>query len=393
VISPGALLSKARRRPFVDHLFQTYARYQADTGDRLAAAVTFYWFLSLFPILLIAVYFTRLGLGADAGTQVTDHLGPYLGEATATAVGKVVQTSANKAGLIGLAGTLLSGLGWIQALREAIRTIWHQNVTAGNALTRKVADAVALVGLFAVIAASVVVSGAATAATDSVLTFLGQDGTAARALTIGLSYVLGALVDVAIFLYLFVRLAKVPTPVRPLLRGCVFGAVGFEVLKAVGALYVGRTTSKGEATYGTFAVVVGLLLFLNLVSRLVLYTAAFVVTAPYDGDVLPSGTASRARPSSRSSVPARGLNPQEDGAPTPLGAAQQGKVEGMGEEIERSWSTKQQPAAAVAADGLVPPAGAEKVQLAATVTAAAGGAVLAVVGVYALRTLQGILRR
>ena len=52
------------------------------------------------------------------------------------------------------------------------------------------------------------------------------------------------------------------------------GAVGFEVLKAFAAFYIGRTTSKGEATYGTFAVVVGLLVFLNLVSRLVIYTAA-----------------------------------------------------------------------------------------------------------------------
>ena len=76
-----------------------------------------------------------------------------------------------------------------------------------------------------------------------------------------------------------------------MLRGAVFGAVGFEVIKSLGAFYVGRTTSKGEATYGTFAVVVGLLLFLNLVSRLILLTAAFVVTSPYDSDVLPSGSA------------------------------------------------------------------------------------------------------
>src|SRR4051794_16975661 len=148
-----------------------FQRYQADGGDRLASAVTFYWFLSLFPILLIAVYFTRLGLGDDAGRQVTNGLGPYLGKSTAGAIAEVVQESAGKAGLIGLFGTLLSGLGWIEALREAIRTVWHQNIKAGNIITRKVADVIALVGLFAVIAASVVVSGAATAATQQVLSF------------------------------------------------------------------------------------------------------------------------------------------------------------------------------------------------------------------------------
>jgi membrane protein len=384
-----------RKRPLLDHLVQMHERYQADTGDRLAAAVTFYWFLSLFPILLIAVYFTSLALGADAGKQVTDGLQPYLGNATAGAVGKVVQNSAGKAGLIGLAGTLLSGLGWIQALREAIRTMWHQNVTAGNIVTRKVADAVALVGLFAVIAGSVVLSGAATTTTASVLSFLGlTDTTGAKFFTIALSYLLGAVVDVFLFLYLFVRLAKIPTPVRKMLGGAVFGAVGFEVLKAFGALYIGRTTSKGEATYGTFAVVVGLLLFLNLVSRLVLYAAAFVVTAPYDPDVRPSGTADAAQ-ARRSGIPKEDadtdLNLQEDGAPTPHGPALAGETA----QMEKSWAGKvavKEPLVEVP-PGAEELRGATRVQQAARVTAFLGGGLLAAVTVHAARTVQGLLRR
>jgi membrane protein len=369
----AAFAALRQKRPLVDHLVRMYGRYQADTGDRLAAAVTFYWFLSLFPILLIAVYVTSLALGSDAGRQVTDGLRPYLGDATAGAVGKVVQNSAGKAGLIGLAGTLLSGLGWIQALREAIRSMWHHSVTAGNLLTRKGADAVALVGLFAVIAGSVVLSGAATAATTSVLDVLGlSNTTGATFFTIAVSYALGAIVDVFIFLYLFRRLAKVKASVREVFTGAVFGAIGFEVLKAFGAFYIGRTTSKGEATYGTFAVVVGLLLFLNLVSRLVLYAAAFVVTAPYDSDVRPSGTA--------------------DGAPTALGA----ELTGHNEAMEKSWAAR---SVAVPAPVVEVPAGtdelpgAARVQQAARLTTVVGGALLAAVAVYAARTLQGLLRR
>ena len=94
---------------------------------------------------------------------------------------------------------------------------------------------------------------------------------------------------------MFTRLPRVKTPLVKVLRTAVFGAVLFEILKFGGAYYVARTTTKGEATYGTFAVVVGLLLFLNLASRLILITAAFAVTAPYDSDVAPSGTADRCR--------------------------------------------------------------------------------------------------
>jgi membrane protein len=365
VIKPGDLLARARsRRPLLDHLVRTYQRYQADRGDRLASAVTFYWFLSLFPILLIAVYFTRLGLGDDAGRQVTNGLGPYLGKTTAGSIADVVQHSAGKAGLIGLFGTLLSGLGWIAALREAIRTVWHQSVTTGNFVVAKIADVVALVGLFAVIAASVVVSGAETAATQNVLSFLGQsDTTGARLVTGVLSYALGALIDIGVFVYLFLRLAKVPCRLGRVLKGAVFGAVGFEVLKFFGAFYIGRTTTKGEATYGTFATVVGLLLFLNLVSRLVLYTAAFTVTAPYD-----------------------------DGAPTPPGAALR-QDPGM----ERSWSPKhvaepvQQPVAAAVAEE--PLAGERQVLLAGRAVSAATFAVVLAVAVYGLKTLARLLRR
>ncbi|MCU1599659.1 MAG: ribonuclease [Frankiales bacterium] len=389
-----------RKRPLLDHLVRMYQRYQADGGDRLASSVTFYWFLSLFPILLIAVYVTRQVLGDDAGTQITSNLGPYLGKAAAASIATVVQNSAGKAGLIGLVGTLLSGLGWIEALREAIRTMWHQNIKAGNIVTRKIADVIALVGLFAVIAASVVVSGAATAATESVVGFLGlSQNLGAKALTIGLSYLLGALVDVAIFLWLFLRLAKVPTPIRQVLKGAVFGAVGFEVLKFFGAFYIGRTTSKGEATYGTFATVVGLLLFLNLVSRLVLYTAAFTVTAPYDDDVAPSGTADP-KQARKAGIPeeyaGQDLNVTEDGAPTPLAPALRDDP-----DVERSWSSKakpQEPEQASEAPAAVVPAGAstageKQVVLAARAVSAASFAVVGAVGLYGARTLARMVRR
>jgi len=379
VINPKAAFAGLRqKRPFLDHLVRTFQRYQADGGDRLASSVTFYWFLSLFPILLIAVYVTRQALGDDAGRQITDNLGPYLGAAGAKAVAKVVQTSAGKAGIIGLVGTLFSGLGWIDALREAIRTMWHQSIKGGNIVTRKIADVLALVGLFAVIAASVFVTGAATAATGTVL-----------------SYALATLVDVGVFLWLFVRLAKVPTPLRRVAKGALFGAVGFEVLKAFGAYYIAHTTSKGEATYGTFATVVGMLVFLNLVSRLVLYTAAFTVTAPYDDDVAPSGTAD-AQQARKAGIPEEyagtGLNVTEDGVPTPLAPALR-----QDQPVERSWSPKpvpvpaEEPPRPPAPQGPVP--GEKQVVLAARAVTAAGLAVVAAVGVYGLKTMTRRVRR
>ena len=329
------VVPRARQRlPLLDHLIRAYQRYQADTGDQLAASVTFYWFLSLFPILLLAISLLGYVYGADAQGRVSAALGGYLPEPLVQTIGTTLENAKGKAGLIGLIGLLLSGLGWIDALRQAIRTMWHHNVQAGNLVVRKLTDIVILVGLFATVGASVVVTGAATAASGATLELFGiAETTLARVFSTVLAFVLAGAADTALFLFLFTRLARVRSPLTRVLRGALFGAVGFAVIKWVGAFYVSRTTSKGEATYGTFAVVVGLLLFLNLVSRFLLFTAAFTVTAPYDSDVAPSGTAS-AEQARKAGIPQEYADQdpdhppvlQDEGAPTPLRNAVQGRT-------------------------------------------------------------------
>jgi membrane protein len=289
-----AALPRAREKaPFLDHVIRMYGRYQADGGDRLAAAVTFYWFLSLFPILLLAISLLGYVYGDTAPQHVTNALRGYLPDQLVKTIGTTLVDAKGKAGAIGLVGLLLSGLGWVDGLREAIRSIWHQNLQAGNIVMRKLLDIVILIGLFATIAASVVVTGATTAATGYVIHLLGwSNSTGARVFTQVLAYLLSGIADTVLFAFMFTRLPRVSQPITKVLRSAVFGALGFEVIKFAGAFYVARTTSKGEATYGAFAVVVGLLLFLNLISRWILLTAAFAVTKPYNSDVLPSGTAS-----------------------------------------------------------------------------------------------------
>ncbi|MCW2605539.1 MAG: putative integral rane protein, partial [Frankiales bacterium] len=343
--SPKAALTAARRkRPFLDHLVRTVQRYQADTGDRLAASVTYFWFLSLFPILLLAISLLGYVYGDDAGGKVQDALGGVLPSQLVETLGTTLEEAKGPAGVVGILGTLYSGLGWIDALREAIRTVWHQNVLAGNIVVRKLVDVVVLVGLFATIAASVLATGLVTAFTGTLLEALGlDDNPVAAFFTVVLGYALALLADTALFLYLFARLSRVKNPVRRLLKGALFGAVLFEVLKVLGGFYVARTTSKGEATYGTFAVVVGLLLFLNLVSRVLLLASAFVVTAPYDSDVAPSGTASKEQ-ARKAGIPEEFAdhdpddppNVQEEGAPAPLQAAVQGRTPSQDEPEGRA---------------------------------------------------------
>ena len=339
---------------FLKHLIRMYQRYQADTGDRLAAAVTFYWFLSLFPVLLIAIYVFRFVNGDSAVTDVQSGLAGYLPSDLVATIGKTIDSKAGTAGLIGLGGLVLSGLGWIDALREALRAIWHSPKTNENFLVRKLVDLLALVGLLATITASVVVTSLVGSGPQFVLDQLGIEASSGgatfflQASGIGLA----AVTDLALFLYLFRGLARLEGTWPNALQGAAFGAVGFAVLKIVGGFYVQHTTTKGQATYGTFAVVVGLLLFLNLVSRLILMSAAFAAT---------SGT----------------IEPVAEGDSV----------------VEQSWS-RRTPAPPVSPEP-VPVAelpGAAPVKAAANVLLVLAGVLGLGVALHALRTVRGVLR-
>jgi membrane protein len=337
------------RLPLLDHLIRAAVRYKADRGDRLASGVTYYFFLSMFPILLLVVSVLGYVYGDDARSRVNDALADVLPAGLSDQIGQVLENARGRAGILGLVGLLYAGLGLIDALRDALLQIWHQDERAGNFLYRKVVDVVVLIGVLGTIGASVLVTGYVTAFSSDLLDLFGLDETAgAKAFTSVAGIALAVLADVLLFLFLFTRLTAVRSPWKQAWRGALFGAIGFEVLKVVGGFYVERTTSNGAATYGTFAVVVGLLLFLFLLSRLILFAAAFTVTAKGDSDVPPSGTANDIDPQ----VPVQVL------APTP----------------------RLDPAAARAV-------------LAARGIAVAGGAVLAGVGVYTLNTLRQVARR
>ena len=363
--SPTALLQRARdARPGLDHAVRAVQRYQADAGDRQAAAVTFFGFLSFFPLISLAAAILSYALGDEAvGTVVRQIDQNASGLATSLKLDDLLSNDrkAGIAGAIGLVGLLYSGLGWVDAMREAIRTIWHHNVKEGNFLVKKAKDVLVLAGLGLTVVLSVGVSAATGAFTGAALAFVGLEETfIATAVAKVAGIALGLLASTALFLYLFWRLPKVTTPLRRVLRGALLAAVLFEVVKRVGAVYIERTTEN--PLYGTFAVIVGLLIWINIVSRLLLLCAAWTVTAPYDSDVAPSGTAN-AELAAEAGIPEEFADAdpddppaiQQDGAPSPLAAAVQGVVpsqdvpEGRGDGAEPDRSRAAAPAASSAA--------------------------------------------
>jgi len=402
-MNPKASFQRARdARPALDHVVRAYQRYTADAGDRQAAAVTFFGFLSFFPLLALAASVLGYFLGdAAVGTVVREvnSYAPGLAEQLGLKDLLSSNRKAGAAGLLGLAGLLYSGLGWVDALREAIRTMWHHNVKEGNLVVKKAKDIIILVGLGVTVVLSVGVSAATGAFMGAALDLVGLEETfVATAVAKVVGIALGLAASTALFLYLFLRLPRVTAPFRRVLRGAALAAVLFEVLKRVGAIYIERTTEN--PLYGIFAVVVGLLVWINLVSRLLLLCAAWTVTAPYDSDVEPSGTAN-AEAAREAGIPEEFADNdpddpptiQDDGAPSPLAAAVQGAVPSQDVPDGRGGDREPDRRRAGATAVLEEPRPQVRVRQAGQFTAGALGMVVTAVVLHLLRTVKDLMRR
>jgi len=416
MVSPGAVLTSVRnKRPFLDHLIRAFGRYQADAGDRQAAAVTFFGFLSFFPLIALATSLLSYVLGDEAiGTVVREvnSYAPGLADQLKLRETLADNRKAGATGLLGLAGLLYAGLGWVDALREAIRTVWHHNVKEGNLVVKKVKDVVVLAGLGVAVVLSVGISAATGAFTGFALDVVGLERTFAAivvAKVVGVT--LGLATSTGLFLYLFWRLPKVRSPLRRVVKGALLAGLLFEVLKRVGAVYIERTTEN--PVYGMFAVIVGLLVWINIVSRMLLFCAAWTVTQPYDSDIEPSGTAS-VEAARKADIPTEFAENdpddppaiQQDGAPSPLAAAVQGAPPQRDDPSDAparagasAGTTSSYAAISPAPVGLSSPAApsADRTQVvvrsAAQFTAGALGMVVMAVVIHVLRTLRGLVRR
>lgn len=269
------------------HFANAWKRYRSEGGDRLAAAVSYYGFLSFFPLILLALSVVGFVVKGSASAQqrVLDALDNFLPHALVSDPKTGIDLNAvaahrSQIGLIALAGLLISGTGWIGSLRESLRRMWGKEDIQRNFFISKLLDVGLLAALGIVLGVSIGVSGIASQTTGTLLQWFGLEQTnGARHLVKVIGLVLPFIVDMAIFGYFFSLLPQVRTPAGSLIRGAFLGAVAFELLKIGGAYYVARTTKSGTAIYGTAAVIVGLVVWLNLVSRVTLFVGAWTAVS------------------------------------------------------------------------------------------------------------------
>jgi membrane protein len=238
-------------------------KFGDDGAGNLAALIAYYGFFALFPLLLLfttvlgfvlqgnpsaqqAVIHSALGQFPIIGTQVQGH--SLSGSGIALAVGIV--------------GSVLAGLGVTLAGENAFNQIYgvpHRERRGFLQSRVRGLGTLAALGVLQIIStgASGAVSGGA--GNDVFLVIAG----------ILVSFIL----NVVLFFATFRLLTDDSVPTRQLWPGIICASVLWEILQAVGGLYIGHVVKNASNTYGTFATVIGLLTWLHLGAQAVIYSA------------------------------------------------------------------------------------------------------------------------
>jgi membrane protein len=261
--SPSFLDRVATRLPFLKPVAAVQRRYGDVGGNQLASAFTLNAFLSIFPLILVAIAvlgFVAAGSQTDVAGRLVDNLG-LKGESAKMLTDAVsaAKDSRKAASVVGFLGLLWSGLGLVGALQYAYNSVWQVN-------DRGMKDKA--FGLVWLIGAAVLFVGGAAATT--VLRWL-------PGFLAPVGILVGFGVSFGLWLWTSRVLPNTKVPWRALVPGALLGAIGLEVLKVAGAYYVPRAVASSSQLYGSLGIVFAVLAWLLLFGRLVVYSAVLNV--------------------------------------------------------------------------------------------------------------------
>ena len=222
-------------------------KYGDDEGGRQAALITYYGFLSIFPLLLlgVAVLSRVLADHPDLRRRLITEIVPQALRPTIEHSLATLPTSTIPF-VVGLIGLLFSGTG---VVFSAYQTLNHVAAVRHRLRASFISRYVRVFAVLAALMAGALATGALTVVATALP---GQPAVQRAASVLGSALV----VFTVLLLGAKVLLAR-PAPVRALWPGAVVGAVAVTIVLTVGAPLLARLVTKAGPVYGSFATVAG----------------------------------------------------------------------------------------------------------------------------------------
>lgn len=246
--------------------FAIIKKFGDDDGGRLAGLIAYYGFFSLFPLLLVFVSILGFVLSGhpDLRESIIDSAFaqfPVIGGSLRSGA-KLNELSGSTLGIVvGAVTALWAGLGVAQSAQTAMNTVWDiPRSQWPNFIFRRVRALGLLALLGTLVIATTFVNG------------YGSSGALHGNLAL-IGWFVGFLLNVVLFTLTYQILTATELGWRDVLPGALCAAVLWTVLQAVGGYYLTHELRTADDVYGTFALVIALLVWISLGAQVTLFCA------------------------------------------------------------------------------------------------------------------------
>lgn len=231
-------------------------KYGEDQGGQLSALITYYGFISLFPLLLVFV--TILGFVLEGNESLRRQIEngtlgkfPLIG----TQLKLHALTGSGLALAVGLVLTLLGGLAITNAVQLALDRMWGVPYRRRPDFLMSRLRGLRLLGVLGVLTIISVLAGGFVGASE-------HGSVSVWPLIAGV--LISLVVNCVLFAAVFRLLTAADIPLRDHAPGVAVATVLFTAVQYLGGLYVSHELKHTSPLYGSFALVLGLLAWLYL---------------------------------------------------------------------------------------------------------------------------------
>lgn len=238
-------------------------RYGDDKAGRQAALITYYAFLSLFPLLLVFLSVLAIVASGSPSLQarISEHVFQYF-----PALGNDLQGSVHtlKGSGLPLALEMLAlfygARGFAMMLQDAFNNVWHvQNDHRPNAI----GDYVRSFAMMLAVGVGIIIGTVFSYILSAVL-HLGVTGTL-------LAIIVNLLVTIGLFLAVFRLGTASSIGWNYIIPGAIIAATGFLVVQHFGGRIMGHELPRLRGSYGSFYLALGMMFWIYLQAQVLLY--------------------------------------------------------------------------------------------------------------------------
>lgn len=174
-----------QRNPVIAHLLRAAERFNDRLGNQFGAAITYFSFLSMIPILMVS--FAAAGFVLAASDPAAGHFRQNSAKRQRPDAGGDAENTINTAvqqrtavGVVGLLVALYSGINWMGNLREAIRAqsrdVWERRPQDEEKIWIKYfRDLISLIGLLVALIITLSITSVAGSAQQLIISALYLD--------------------------------------------------------------------------------------------------------------------------------------------------------------------------------------------------------------------------